>query len=152
MPPRSRPHVGCVNETYVLRTDGAARGNPGPAGIGAVLEGPDGSEVDVTKAALGVTTNNAAEYQGLIAGLELAMASGAKRLKVLMDSLLVVQQMRGVYKVKHQGLQPLHQKAKQLASAFERIEYHAVPRAENARADGLANEAIDEATAGGKIP
>lgn len=92
---------------------------------------------------LGETTNNIAEYQGLIAGLELALNNEVKRLEVFMDSLLVVEQMRGNYKVKHAGLKPLHAKASGLASQLAEVSFEAIPRAENSEADRLANEAMD---------
>ena len=128
---------------FRLRTDGGARGNPGPAGIGVVLEDPSGQVVAELSEGIGWATNNVAEYQGLIAGLKLALSQEVTRLEVFMDSLLVIEQMRGKYRVKHPGLKPLHVSARELASNFEQVRFHAVPRAENAHADLLMNEGVD---------
>lgn len=124
--------------------DGGARGNPGPAGYGVRLETDDGA-VEELRGAIGIATNNVAEYRGLLAALEGALARGARSLRVRSDSLLLVQQMKGVYKVKHPGLQPLHQHARELVSKFEQVTFEHVGRSKNAEADRLANEAMDEA-------
>lgn len=128
---------------FRLRTDGGARGNPGPAGIGVVLEDPSGEVVAELSQAIGWATNNVAEYEGLIAGLKLALSQQVSRLEVFMDSLLVIEQMKGKYRVKHPGLKPLHASARELASKFERVKFNAVPRADNAHADLLMNEGVD---------
>lgn len=126
-----------------LRTDGGARGNPGPAGIGVVLEDPSGQVIADLSEGIGWATNNVAEYQGLIAGLKLALSQEVAHLDVFMDSLLVIEQMKGKYRVKHPGLKPLHVLARELAAKFERVRFHAVPRAENTHADRLMNDGID---------
>jgi ribonuclease HI len=128
---------------WEVRTDGAARGNPGPAGIGVVLTDPSGAVVDELAAGIGWATNNVAEYQALIEALKLARSHGVDRLAVFSDSTLMVEQMRGNYKVKHEGLKPLHAAARKLAGEFERVRYEAVPRGRNKRADELANIGVD---------
>jgi ribonuclease HI len=128
---------------WQVRTDGAARGNPGPAGIGVVLIDPEGAVVDELGQGIGWATNNVAEYQALIEALKLARAHGADRLAVFSDSTLMVEQMRGNYKVKHDGLKPLHAAARKLAAGFERVRYEAVRREKNKRADELANLGVD---------
>jgi ribonuclease HI len=128
---------------FRLHTDGGARGNPGPAGIGVVLEGPDGRVLKEIGKGIGWATNNVAEYKALIEGLETAAAHGARELIVYLDSLLVVQQMLGKFKVKHKGLRPLHTIAKELTKRFKSVRFEAVPRGKNADADRLVNEGID---------
>ena len=128
---------------WILRCDGGARGNPGPAAYGYVLLDAGGREVDSGSGYLGEATNNVAEYRGLIAGLEAAVGQGAERLLVYMDSELVVRQMRGEYKVKHAGLKPLHAAAMKAASGLAGVTFRAVPREDNARADRLVNEKLD---------
>jgi ribonuclease HI len=132
-----------LSDPYRLRTDGGARGNPGPAGIGVVLEDPAGDVVAETAKGIGHATNNVAEYRALIEGLELAAREGVKDLDVFSDSLLMVEQMKGRYKVKNPGLQPLHARARNLASTFDRVRFHAVRRELNKAADALANQAMD---------
>jgi broad specificity phosphatase PhoE/ribonuclease HI len=130
----------------VIEADGGSRGNPGPAGYGAVVLTEDRSTVLAeTKQAIGSATNNVAEYRGLIAGLDDAVKLGATEAAVFMDSKLVVEQMSGRWKVKHPDLIELHAQARKLASRFERISYAWVPRARNSHADRLANEAMDAA-------
>jgi probable phosphoglycerate mutase len=130
----------------VIEADGGSRGNPGPAGYGAVVRTEDGSTVLAeTKQAIGLATNNVAEYRGLIAGLDDAVKLGATEAAVFMDSKLVVEQMSGRWKVKHPDLIELHAQAGKLASRFDRISYEWVPRARNSHADRLANEAMDAA-------
>jgi ribonuclease HI len=128
---------------YRLRTDGGARGNPGPAGIGVVLEAPDGEVVAEVAKGIGHATNNVAEYQALLEGLELAAGQGVRELDVFSDSLLMVEQMKGRYKVKNPGLQPLHARARRLVGSFDRVRFHAVRRELNKAADALANQAMD---------
>lgn len=130
--------------THILHTDGAARGNPGPAGIGIVLQGPGGEIVAEVAEGIGWATNNVAEYRALIEGLELALADGADRLVVYSDSLLLVEQLRGNYKVKNKGLKPLHARASELAHRFTEVNFEVVPREKNSGADRLANRGIDE--------
>ena len=130
----------------VIEADGGSRGNPGPAGYGAVVLTEDRSTVLAeTKQAIGRATNNVAEYRALIAGLDDAVKLGATEAAVFMDSKLVVEQMSGRWKVKHPDLIELHAEARTLASQFERISYAWVPRARNSHADRLANEAMDAA-------
>lgn len=128
----------------VAYIDGGARGNPGPAGYGVRIERPDGTLVEEFSRAIGVATNNVAEYSGLIAALEWVRDRGHLSLLVRSDSLLLVQQMLGNYKVKHQGLRPLHEHARQVARQVGRVRYEHVGRASNAHADRLANQAMDE--------
>ncbi|SON62099.1 Phosphoserine phosphatase 1 [Mycobacterium simulans] len=130
----------------VIEADGGSRGNPGPAGYGAVVWTADRSTVLAeSKQAIGRATNNVAEYRGLIAGLDDAVKMGATEVAVLMDSKLVVEQMAGRWKVKHPDLVELHAQAQVLAARFRRITYSWVPRARNSHADRLANEAMDAA-------
>jgi ribonuclease H / adenosylcobalamin/alpha-ribazole phosphatase len=130
----------------IIEADGGSRGNPGPAGYGAVVLTEDRSGVIAeTKQAIGRATNNVAEYRGLIAGLDDAVKLGATEAEVFMDSKLVVEQMSGRWKVKHPDLIELHAQARTLASRFDRIGYTWVPRARNSHADRLANEAMDAA-------
>lgn len=127
-----------------LFTDGAARGNPGPAGAGAVIISPDGHIVAKVGKFLGDETNNVAEYMGLILGLRRAKAMGIKELDVLADSELMVKQLNGDYAVKAEHLKPLHHEACELLKAFTVIEIRHIPREENAQADAMSNRAIDE--------
>lgn len=127
-----------------LFTDGAARGNPGPAGAGAVIISPDGHVVAKVGKFLGDETNNVAEYMGLIIGLKRAKAMGIKELDVLADSELLVKQLNGEYAVKAEHLKPLHEEARALLKAFSEIEIRHIPREENAQADAMSNRAIDE--------
>jgi ribonuclease HI len=129
----------------VAYIDGGARGNPGPAGFGVRIETDDGTLVDEYGASIGVTTNNVAEYRGLISALEWARAHGHRALHIRSDSLLLVQQMLGNYKVKNAGLQPLHAKARLLAHELGRDTFEHVRRERNVDADRLANAAMDEA-------
>ena len=127
----------------VVHVDGGARGNPGPAAVGAVVSTPDGDVLDEASARIGETTNNVAEYRGLLLGLERARALGATEVEVVNDSELVARQVEGRYKVKHAGLQPLHAQALSALRDFERWSVRSVPRAQNARADALVNQALD---------
>lgn len=129
--------------THRLYTDGGARGNPGPAGFGVVLETADGELVEEVAKGIGWATNNVAEYEGLIEGLKTALRNDVKRLAVFMDSTLVIQQMKGNFKVKNPGLKPLHSAARRLASQFDLIEFQAIPRERNKHADRLSNEGMD---------
>jgi broad specificity phosphatase PhoE/ribonuclease HI len=130
----------------VVEADGGSRGNPGPAGYGAVVWTADHNTVLAErKQAIGRATNNVAEYSGLIAGLEEAANLGASEVEVNMDSKLVVEQMSGRWKVKHPDMAPLHQQATSLSTGFDRVTYTWVPRSKNSHADRLANEAMDAA-------
>jgi len=130
----------------VVEADGGSRGNPGPAGYGAVVFSADRAEVLAeAKEAIGVATNNVAEYRGLVAGLTEAAGLGAAEVAVFMDSKLVVEQMAGRWKVKHPDLIPLHTRARALASQFDHVRYTWIPREKNSHADRLANQAMDAA-------
>jgi ribonuclease HI len=129
----------------VVHVDGGARGNPGPAAAGAVVSTPAGEVLDEASLPLGEATNNVAEYRGLLLGLERARALGATEVEVVNDSELIARQVAGDYKVKHQALQPLHADALRALQGFDRWSIRSVPRAENARADALVNEALDAA-------
>ena len=126
-----------------LSTDGGARGNPGPAAFGYVLEAEDGTVLDARGERIGVATNNVAEYRALIAGLEKAVELGVTELDVVSDSELLVRQMTGVYKVKNKALVDLSLEASRLARQVGRVTYRAVRREHNELADQLVNEALD---------
>jgi ribonuclease H / adenosylcobalamin/alpha-ribazole phosphatase len=127
----------------IVNADGAARGNPGPAGIGVVVAEPDGRTVATLAEGLGVATNNQAEYRAVIEGLRLAARHGAGSLLVRSDSRLLVEQLSGRFKVKHPTLQRLHEEARALVRTFDRVDFEHVPRELNAEADALANEGVD---------
>ena len=129
-----------------LFTDGAARGNPGPAGLGMVLEDDQGMRLWGGHRYVGTATNNRAEYLALIDGLSKAAEWRPDRLDVYLDSRLVVEQVAGRYKVRDPGLQPLHRQVQALLGQFPRVSVSHVPRERNRGADALANRAIDEAT------
>jgi ribonuclease HI len=129
----------------VLHVDGGARGNPGPAAIGVVISTPDGEVLDELAETIGVATNNVAEYRGLLRGLERARELGATKVEIVNDSELVARQLTGAYKVKHPAMKPLHANAMAALREFERWSVRSVPRAENARADELVNQALDAA-------
>jgi ribonuclease HI len=126
-----------------VHVDGGARGNPGPAAAAAVITGPDGEVLDEAAERLGVATNNVAEYRGLLLGLERARALGATEVEVVNDSELVARQVNGAYKVKHPDMKPLHAAALEALSAFDGWSLRSVPRARNADADALVNQALD---------
>ena len=128
-----------------LFTDGGARGNPGPAAYGYVLEADDGTVLDARGQAIGIATNNVAEYRALVAGLEKAAELGVDELEVVSDSELVVKQMTGVYKVKNEALQELVNDASRAARRIPRVRYTAVRRENNEEAHRLVNEALDAA-------
>jgi ribonuclease HI len=128
-----------------LSTDGGARGNPGPAAYGYVLEADDGTVLDARGARIGVATNNVAEYTALIEGLRRAVELGVDELTVVSDSELIVKQMRGEYRVKNEALRALFLDAAGLAGQLGRVTYTAVRREHNELADRLVNEALDAA-------
>jgi len=130
-------------ETWVTYSDGASRGNPGLASYGAVVIDPEGEVVHEVSETLGVTTNNIAEYRGLIAALESALALGAKRVEARLDSELLVRQAIGRYRVKNPGLIPLHNRVLNLRGQFNEVVFKHVPREQNKHADALANRALD---------
>lgn len=124
--------------------DGGSRGNPGPAGYGVRVEQEDGTVVEL-KESLAMATNNVAEYSGLLAALRWAAAHGIRTLHIRSDSELLVKQMKGIYRVKNAGLQPLHEDARALVKQIGRVTFEHVRREFNKDADRLANEAMDEA-------
>lgn len=130
-------------QRLILRTDGASRGNPGPAAAGVVIESEQGKLLAQGKKFLGQMTNNQAEYQALILGLQAVSRYQPAAVQVYLDSDLVVQQMNGRYRVKDAGLLALYQEASQLVATLPQIQFQHVPRSKNSRADALANEALD---------
>ena len=130
---------------FTAHIDGGARGNPGPAGWGAVIQNAAGETIAELMGALPHATNNVAEYNGLLAALDWCVEHGARVVAIRSDSLLLVQQMRGVYKVKNEGLKPLYGRARLLAHKIGRVTFEHIPREKNKDADGLANQAMDEA-------
>ena len=128
-----------------LSTDGGARGNPGPAAYGYVLEADDGTVLDARGETIGVATNNVAEYRALIAGLEKAVELGIDELEVVSDSELLVKQMQGEYRVKNEALRELNEDANFLERKLGRVRYKAVRREHNELADKLVNDALDAA-------
>jgi ribonuclease HI len=126
-----------------LSTDGGARGNPGPAAFGYVLEAEDGHVLAAHGEAIGRATNNVAEYRGLLAGLAKAAELGVTELDVISDSELLVKQMQGEYRVKNEALRTLWEEASELERRFDRVRYSAVRREHNELADRLVNEALD---------
>ena len=128
-----------------LFTDGGARGNPGPAAYGFVLESDDGTVLAAEGEAIGTATNNVAEYSGLIAGLQKALELHVPEVEVVSDSELMVKQMRGEYRVKNEALRELYDEATALARRLGNVEYRHVKRAHNELADKLVNDALDAA-------
>jgi ribonuclease HI len=131
----------------VVHVDGGARGNPGPAAVAAVAASPEGESLGERKLYIGEATNNVAEYRALLLGLELARDLGAEEVEVINDSELIARQIGGEYKVKHAGLKPLFSEAMKELRGFDRWSVRPVRREDNARADELVNEALDEALA-----
>ena len=132
----------------IFACDGAARGNPGPAGIGAVVSGPNGEVLAEIAEGIGVATNNVAEYRAVIAGLARARDLGATEVLLRSDSKLLIEQLSGRWRVKNPTLIRLHQEARSLAKAFDRIRFEHVPRERNRLADRLANRGVDDWLAG----
>jgi ribonuclease HI len=128
----------------IANVDGGARGNPGPAGYGAIIKDQDVQVLAELYQGIGVNTNNVAEYHGLIAALEWTREHGYTRLHIRSDSQLIVQQMLGNYRVKHEGLIPLHQKARRLAGEIGHVTFEHVRREQNAEADRLSNLGMDQ--------
>jgi ribonuclease HI len=139
--PTSRPAASA--EWLIAHCDGGSRGNPGPSGYGVVLEDASGAPVAELSDFLGTRTNNFAEYSGLLAALDYALQHGARRLRVIADSELMVKQMKGQYRVNSPDLRPLYEEAKRRAARLERFEIRHVLRGENKGADRLANLAMD---------
>jgi ribonuclease HI len=129
----------------VLHVDGGARGNPGPAAIGVVISDPGGDVLEEVAEPIGVATNNVAEYRAVLRGVERARALGATEVEIVNDSELVARQLTGAYKVKHPSMKPLYAEAISALRGFDVWRIRTVPRAQNARADELVNEALDGA-------
>jgi ribonuclease HI len=127
----------------IIHCDGAARGNPGPAGAGAVVAAEDGTVLAEVAEGLGETTNNVAEYTAAIRGLEEAERLGARTVLLRSDSQLLINQLTGRYRVKSEHLQPLFRRARQLVTRFDRVTFEHVPRERNVEADRLANAGVD---------
>jgi ribonuclease HI/probable phosphoglycerate mutase len=138
-----RPPAVSPESEYLLYCDGAARGNPGPASTGYVLVDTEGHEIVARGERLGVRTNNVAEYTALLQGLDAALELGIQRLRVRMDSELVVRQLLGIYRVRNPGLQPLFAAVQERRRRFAAFAIEHVPRRDNSRADALANAALD---------
>ncbi|MHB8659421.1 MAG: ribonuclease HI family protein [Solirubrobacteraceae bacterium] len=132
-----------VPQKLIVHVDGGARGNPGPAAIGVVVSSPEGETIDELAERIGVSTNNVAEYRALLRGVERAAALGARELEIVGDSELIARQLTGVYKVKHPAMKPLHEQAISALRAFDVWKIRTVPRAQNAHADALVNQALD---------
>jgi ribonuclease HI len=139
---------GAASGSAVANIDGGSRGNPGPAGYGVRID-RDGEIIEIRESC-GIATNNVAEYSGLLAALRWAVAHGIQSLHVRSDSLLLVQQMKGVYRVKHPGLQPLYEEAKGLGRQLGKVTFEHVRRELNKDADRLANAAMDDAESVGR--
>lgn len=133
-----------VHQYLISYTDGGARGNPGPAGIGVVLQNKDSETIGEWSEFLGIATNNQAEYKALLLALKQAVALGAIGLECRLDSELVVKQLKGEYKVKHPDLKPLFEQAKSLISQIKNVSFKHIPRELNKQADLLANQAMDQ--------
>lgn len=129
----------------IIHVDGGARGNPGPAAIAAVLSSPEGDVIDEAKETIGVASNNVAEYRALLLGLQRAKALGGTDVEVVNDSELIAKQVNGEYKVKHPDMKPLHAQAVAAFAEFDHWLIRSVPRAQNAQADALVNQALDAA-------
>jgi ribonuclease HI len=129
----------------VVHVDGGSRGNPGPAAAAAVISSPDGHVLDEASELLGIATNNVAEYRGVLLGLARAKALGASEVEVVNDSELVAKQINGLYKVKHAAMRPLYLDAIAALREFDAWSIRSVPRAQNAGADALVNQALDSA-------
>ncbi|MGV9411674.1 bifunctional RNase H/acid phosphatase [Nocardia sp. NPDC003693] len=138
-------------DEVIVEADGGSRGNPGPAGYGAVVFGSNRGVLAERREYIGIATNNVAEYRGLIAGLEAAAELGAREVSVRMDSKLVVEQMSGRWQVKHAAMIPLADRARRLVAGFDRVSFTWIPRKENSHADRLANEAMDDAHVVGEV-
>src|SRR6201984_3410144 len=139
----SSSHARTPEKYLIAHSDGGARGNPGPAGYGVVIQDESGRKVAALSEYLGHQTNNFAEYQGLIAALEYALQRGPKALKVISDSELLVRQIKGIYKVKNPTLQDLHARAKELIRQLDWFSIGHALREHNQEADRLANEGRD---------
>ena len=140
-----------MSSKITLFVDGAARGNPGPAGIGVVILGQNNTKLKEYYKYIGNTTNNIAEYNALVYGLQEALSIGAKELLIKLDSELVAKQIKGEYKVKNKNIKPLFDQAIHMLNKFEKIEVKHVDRKENKEADKLANKAINLSDLRGQV-
>jgi ribonuclease HI len=131
----------------IVHVDGGARGNPGPAAAACVIASPTGEVLAERTELLGTVTNNVAEYRALLLGLDGARELGADEVEMVGDSELIAKQVRGLYKVKHESMKPLHRAALAALARFDSWSIRTVPRAQNARADELVNAALDQARA-----
>lgn len=152
VPGRGSEPAKAADDWVTVYSDGAARGNPGPAGAGARATDPSGQVVAEVSEYLGKATNNVAEYQALILGLQAVKDLGFGRIRVFTDSDLMANQVTGAYKVKNEGLKPLVAKARALLGAYREVEVQYIPREKNTACDKLANEAIDAGLEGLKEP
>ena len=141
-----------LDGAYTANIDGAARGNPGPASYAVVLRRPDGTPLESLGKYIGRQTNNVAEYYGLIAALDYALAHHLNRLRVRSDSELLVRQVQGIYKVKSPDLRPLHERARKMIAGLEAFTIEHVPREQNADADAVANAALDRTAGNARAP
>ena len=132
-----------MEDLWVVYADGASRGNPGPASFGAVVFDESGRELHRVAERIGRATNNVAEYRGAIAGLEAAIALGARRVELRLDSELVVRHLQGRYRVRHPALRKLFVRTQELRRSLESLEARSIPRERNRLADSLANQALD---------
>ncbi len=132
-------------DKVIIHTDGASRGNPGPAAIGATIHDDKGKLLAAISRRIGVTTNNQAEYLAVITALEKAISLGARQVALLSDSELVIRQLQGHYRVKNIAIIPLHQKVVQLLASLDKFTASSIPREQNSAADALANKALDSA-------
>lgn len=146
----AEPEHHAKHAAYTANIDGGSRGNPGPAAYGVVIRDPRGEVVAHLKKYIGRATNNVAEYYGLIAALDYAQSHGVRALRIESDSELLVNQMRGRYKVKSADLKPLFERARKMSRSFDSFRIEHVYREKNAEADKLANEALDETSGPGK--
>jgi ribonuclease HI len=140
------PDPGSHSEWITAFCDGGSRGNPGPAGYGVYIEGPDGEKLAELSEYLGKATNNVAEYSGLLAAVDYAIRNGRRRLRVVSDSELMVKQIKGQYKVNSADLRPLYEEAKRRIASLDMFRIEHVLRGKNQRADRLANLAMDRGT------
>jgi ribonuclease HI len=130
----------------VVHVDGGSRGNPGPAAAASVVSDGEGTVLDEAAEAIGIATNNVAEYRGVLLGLQRALEMGATEVEVVNDSELIARQINGEYKVKHADMKPLHRAATEVLDGFDAWTVRTVPRAQNAHADALVNQALDART------
>lgn len=132
-----------IVDDLIANCDGGARGNPGPAAFGFSIQTPAGEEVDAAGEAIGVATNNVAEYTAVIRALERCAELGARTVHVRSDSQLLIRQLTGIYKIRHPNIVPLALRVRKAAQVFDKVTYEHVPREQNTRADEMVNRALD---------